>query len=128
MEEKVSKHVYVSVPLMDNQQLPDSAEILIGGSGLFSLETSPIQEMRFAFGCDKMYWKVQKAGKKRNLSSMRRGFAYSEADGHIYAGSAAWRTLNTLEMDSANGRFERWPHDRQIPEGKSSAGGRGYAD
>ena len=20
---------------------------------------------------------------------------------------------------SANGRFERWPHDRQIPEGKS---------
>lgn len=30
---------------------------------------------------------------------MRRNFAYSEADGHIYAGSAAWRTLNTLEME-----------------------------
>lgn len=30
---------------------------------------------------------------------MRRDFAYSEADGHIYAGSAAWRTLNTLEME-----------------------------
>ena len=30
---------------------------------------------------------------------MRRGFAYSEADGHIYAGAAAWRTLNTLEME-----------------------------
>ena len=100
MEEKVSKHVYVSVPLMDNQQLPDSAEILIGGSGLFSLETSPIQEMRFAFGCDKMYWKVQEGGKEKEfVLSMRRDFAYSEADGHIYAGSAAWRTVNTLEME-----------------------------
>ena len=67
MEEKVSKHVYVSAPLMDNQQLPDSAEILIGGSGLFSLETSPIQEMRFAFGCDKMYWKVQEGGKEKGI-------------------------------------------------------------
>ena len=28
--------------------------------------------------------------------------------------------------DSADGRFEWWPHDRQIPGGKSSAGGRGY--
>ncbi len=100
MEEKVSKHVYVSAPLMGNQQLPDSAEILIGGSGLFSLETSPIQEMRFAFGCDKMYWKVQEGGKEKEfVLSMRRNFAYSEADGHIYAGSAAWRTLNTLEME-----------------------------
>ena len=100
MEEKVSKHVYVSAPLMGNQQLPDSAEILIGGSGLFSLETSPIQEMRFSFGSDKMYWKVQEGGKeKKFVLSMRRDFAYSEADGHIYAGSAAWRTLNTLEME-----------------------------
>ena len=81
-------------------RLPDSAEILIGGSGLFSLETSPIQEMRFAFGCDKMYWKVQEGGKEKEfVLSMRRDFAYSEADGHIYAGSAAWRTLNTLEME-----------------------------
>lgn len=100
MEEKVSKHVYVSAPLMGNQQLPDSAEILIGGSGLFSLETSPIQEMRFSFGSDKMYWKVQEGGKEKEfVLSMRRDFAYSEADGHIYAGSAAWRTLNTLEME-----------------------------
>ena len=100
MEEKVSKHVYVSAPLMGNQQLPDSAEILIGGSGLFSLETSPIQEMRFSFGSDKMYWEVQEGGKEKEfVLSMRRDFAYSEADGHIYAGSAAWRTVNTLEME-----------------------------
>ncbi len=100
MEEKVSKHVYVSAPLMGNQQLPDSAEILIGGSGLFSLETSPIQEMRFSFGSDKMYWKVQEGGKEKEfVLSMCRDFAYSEADGHIYAGSAAWRTVNTLEME-----------------------------
>jgi len=64
MEEKVSKHVYVSVPVL-NDRLPDSAEVLIGGSGLFQFETSPIQEMRFAFGSDKMYWKVEK---KRNSS------------------------------------------------------------
>ena len=57
MEEKVSKHVYVSVPVL-NDRLPDSAEVLIGGSGLFQFETSPIREMRFAFGSDKMYWKV----------------------------------------------------------------------
>lgn len=94
MEEKVSKHVYVSAPL------PDSAEILIGGSGLFSLETNPIQEMRFSFGSDKMYWKVQEGGKEKEfVLSMRRDFAYCEADGHIYAGSAAWRTVNTLEME-----------------------------
>ena len=30
---------------------------------------------------------------------MRKDFAYSETDGHIYAGSAAWRTVNTLEME-----------------------------
>ena len=98
MEEKVSKHVYVSAPLMGNQQLPDSAEILIGGSGLFSLETSPIQEMRFSFGSDKMYWKVQEGGKEKEfVLSMRRDFAYSEADKSTF--SYAWRTLNTLEME-----------------------------
>ena len=63
MEEKVSKHVYVSVPVL-NDRLPDSAEVLIGGSGLFQFETSPIQEMRFAFGSDKMYWKVLEGGKE----------------------------------------------------------------
>ena len=99
MEEKVSSHVYVSVPVM-NDRLPDSAEILIGGSGLFNLETSPIQEMRFSFGGDRMYWKVTEGGKEKEfVLSMRQDFAYSEADGHIYAGSAAWRTLNTLEME-----------------------------
>ena len=99
MEEKVSKHVYVSVPVL-NDRLPDSAEVLIGGSGLFQFETSPIQEMRFAFGSDKMYWKVQEGGKEKEfVLSMRRDFAYSEADGYIYAGSAAWRTVNTLEME-----------------------------
>ena len=99
MEEKVSKHVYVSVPVL-NDRLPDSAEVLIGGSGLFQLETSPIQEMRFAFGNDKMYWKVLEDGKEKEfILSMRKNFAYSETDGHIYAGSAAWRTVNTLEME-----------------------------
>ncbi len=99
MEEKVSKHVYVSVPVL-NDRLPDSAEVLIGGSGLFQFETSPIQEMRFAFGSDKMYWKVLEGGKEKEfVLSMRKDFAYSEADGHIYAGSAAWRTVNTLEME-----------------------------
>ncbi|MFQ9416841.1 MAG: serine hydrolase domain-containing protein [Lachnospiraceae bacterium] len=99
MEEKVSKHVYVSVPVL-NDRLPDSAEVLIGGSGLFQLETSPIQEMRFAFGNDKMYWKVLEDGKEKEfVLSMRKNFAYSETDGHIYAGSAAWRTVNTLEME-----------------------------
>ena len=112
---------------MGNQQLPDSAEILIGGSGLFSLETSPIQEMRFSFGSDKMYWKVQEGGKEKEfVLSMRRDFAYSEADGHIYAGSAAWRTVNT----AASKRLvsTRRPHDRQIPGGKAAVRGRGYAD
>ena len=81
-------------------RLPDSAEVLIGGSGLFQFETSPIQEMRFAFGSDKMYWKVLEGGKKRNSSSLCvRTSPHSEADGHIYAGSAAWRTVNTLEME-----------------------------
>ena len=99
MEEKVTQHVYVSVPLLNDQQ-PDSAEVLIGGSGLFDLETSPIQEMRFSFGSDKMYWKVMEDGKEKEfVLSMRQDFAYSEADGHIYAGSAAWRTVNTLEME-----------------------------
>ena len=99
MEEKVSKHVYVSVPVL-NDRLPDSVEVLIGGSGLFQFETSPIQEMRFAFGSDKMYWKVLEGGKEKEfVLSMRKDFAYSETDGHIYAGSAAWRTVNTLEME-----------------------------
>ena len=81
MEEKVSSHVYVSVPVM-NDRLPDSAEILIGGSGLFNLETSPIQEMRFSFGGDRMYWKVTEGGKEKEfVLSMRQDFAYSEADG-----------------------------------------------
>ena len=69
-------------------------------SGLFQFETSPIQEMRFAFGSDKMYWKVLEGGKEKEfVLSMRKDFAYSETDGHIYAGSAAWRTVNTLEME-----------------------------
>ena len=59
-----------------------------------------IQEMRFAFGNDKMYWKVLEDGKEKEfILSMRKNFAYSETDGHIYAGSAAWRTVNTLEME-----------------------------
>ena len=72
MEEKVSKHVYVSVPVL-NDRLPDSAEVLIGGSGLFQLETSPIQEMRFAFGSDKMYWKVLEDGKEIGLEEASSG-------------------------------------------------------
>ena len=36
---------------------------------------------------------------KEFILSMRKNFAYSETDGHIYAGSAAWRTVNTLEME-----------------------------
>ena len=72
MEEKVSKHVYVSVPVL-NDRLPDSAEVLIGGSGLFQLETSPIQEMRFAFGNDKMYWKVLEDGKEIGLEEASSG-------------------------------------------------------
>lgn len=99
MEAKISKNVYVSIPVM-NDRLPDSAEILIGGSGLFNLETRPIQEMKFSFGTDKMYWKVTEGGKEKEfVLSLRQDFAYSEADGHIYAGSAAWRTIDTLEME-----------------------------
>ena len=56
--------------------------------------------MRFSFGSDKLYWKVQEGGKEKEfVLSMRRDFAYCEADGHIYAGSAAGRTVNTLEME-----------------------------
>jgi len=47
-----------------------------------------------------MYWKVLEDGKEKEfVLSMRKNFAYSETDGHIYAGSAAWRTVNTLEME-----------------------------
>ena len=95
-----AKPIAVAVNDLLNDRLPDSAEVLIGGSGLFQLETSPIQEMRFAFGNDKMYWKVLEDGKEKEfILSMRKNFAYSETDGHIYAGSAAWRTVNTLEME-----------------------------
>ena len=47
-----------------------------------------------------MYWNVVEGGKEKEfVLSMRKDFAYSETDGHIYSGSAAWRTVNTLEME-----------------------------
>lgn len=69
MEEKVSKHVYVSAPLMGNQQLPDSAEILIGGSGLFRWRQVRFRRCDSPLAAIRCTGKYKKAGKKRNLSS-----------------------------------------------------------
>ena len=65
----------------------------------------------------------------------RKDFAYSETDGHIYAGSAAWRTVNTLEMeirrmDGLSGgrmivRFQKGKNLLDAEETMNSVGGLG---
>lgn len=84
----------------DDSGICSSMETLIGGAGLFQVETGALEKMAFSFQNGIMTWKVWENGKEKELiASMNNDFAISHCDAIRYAASACWRNFQVLEME-----------------------------